>query len=43
MCPNSAIELKERDGQIKAEIVTELCDECTQCMEFCLRGAIKQA
>jgi len=43
ICPNSAIVLKEVDESIIAEIIPELCDECCECIEFCLRGAIKQA
>lgn len=42
ICPNSAIVLKEVDGSIVAEVVPELCDECRECIEFCLREAIKE-
>ncbi len=42
VCPNSAIALKEVDGSIVAEVVSDLCNECCECMEFCLRGAIKE-
>jgi len=41
VCSKSAIVLKEVDGSIIAEVVPELCDECRECIEFCLRGAIK--
>ena len=41
ICPKSAIVLKEADGSIIAELVPKLCDECGECIEFCLRGAIK--
>lgn len=43
ICPKSAIILKEVDGSIVAEVVPELCDECRECIEFCLREAIKEA
>jgi len=42
VCPNSAIALKEVDESIVAEVVSDLCNECCECMEFCLRGAIKE-
>jgi len=42
-CPNSAIVLKEVDGSIIADVVAELCDECGECIKFCLRGAIKES
>ena len=42
ICPNSAIVLKEADESIVAEVVAELCNECRECIEFCLRGAIKE-
>lgn len=41
-CTNSAIVLKEVNGAIIAEIVSDKCTECLECIEFCLRGAIKQ-
>jgi len=42
ICSNSAIVLKEVDESIIAEVVSELCDECGECIEFCLRGLIKK-
>ena len=42
ICPNSAIVLEEVDESIIAEVVSELCDECGECIEFCLRGLIKK-
>ena len=42
VCSNSAIVLVELDGAIVAEVVSELCEECGECIEFCLRGAIKE-
>jgi len=41
VCPTSAIVLVEVAESIVAEVVSELCDECGECTEFCLRGAIK--
>lgn len=42
ICSNSAIVLKEVGTSIIAEVNPELCDECCECIESCLRAAIQK-
>jgi ferredoxin len=40
VCPASAIILVEKGESVVAEVILELCDDCHECIESCLRGAI---
>ena len=42
MCPNFAIVYKAVNGTTLAEIIEDDCVECGECMEYCIRGAIKE-
>ena len=41
-CTSSAIVMEEIDGSLVAVVVPELCNECGDCIEFCMRGLIKK-